>query len=341
MAWLNAPAFWNLLPPTPLARVLAPLGAAYGTATAWRMRRPGAALPCPVICIGNFTAGGTGKTPMAQALGRMLLAQGYHPAFLSRGFGGVAGRQPTLVDPAQHTALETGDEPLLLARTAPVVVCADRLAGARLALAHGADVLVMDDGLQNPALAKTLSLTMVDGVVGFGNGLCLPAGPLRAPLAAQWRWVQGLVVVGEGSAGERAAQSAAEAGKTVFFARLVPDATAAARLRGQKVVAFGGIGRPSKFFASLESTGAHIIARHGFADHHFYSPAEMQALQHQALAGNAGLVTTEKDMARAGPWPGPMQPTALPVVMEMENPAGFEKWVAAALAAFKPGDPPF
>ena len=340
MAGLTAPIFWNQRPPTALARMLAPLGAVYGAATAWRMRQEGAHLPCPVICIGNFTAGGTGKTPMALALAALLLEPGREPFFLSRGFGGAARGHPLRVDLAKDFARNTGDEPLLLARIAPVIVCADRLAGAKLALAQGADVLVMDDGLQNPALAKTLSLAMVDGAVGFGNGFCLPAGPLRAPLYAQWPFVHGLVVVGEGAPGQAAAGLAQAAGKPVFHARLAPDAGIAASLRGQKVVAFAGIGRPGKFFHSLEATGAKIISRYAFADHHSFRPGEIARLQQQALAAGAVLVTTEKDMARTGPWRGPVQPTALPVTLEMEDPAGLAQLLAAALQTFRTGGRP-
>lgn len=337
MAGLTVPIFWNQLPPTALARMLAPLGEIYGAATAWRMRREGARLPCPVFCIGNFTAGGTGKTPMALALAAILQAQGRKPCFLSRGFGGAARRHPLRVDVARHTARDIGDEPLLLARAAPVIVCSDRHAGAKLALAQGADVLVMDDGLQNPSLAKTLSLAMVDGEAGFGNGLCLPAGPLRAPLAAQWPWVHGLVVVGEGTAGQAAADLARAAGRAVLYGRLAPDAGISASLRGQRVVAFAGIGRPSKFFHSLEAIGAEIVSRHAFADHHGFRPDEIATLQQLALSANARLVTTEKDLARTGPWPGAVQPTALPVTMEMEYPAGLAQLVSAALQTISTG----
>ena len=331
MPTFTPPEFWHQLPPALTARALVPLAAIYGAITARRMQRKGTSLPCPVICIGNFTVGGTGKTPMVQLLARQLLAQGYHPFILSRGFGGAGQRWPVRVDPVNHGAAEVGDEPLLLAQTAPVIVCADRLAGGRLALSQGADVLLMDDGLQNPALAKSLSIAMVAGQTGFGNGLCLPAGPLRAPLPAQWPQAAALVIVGQGAAGDQAGLAAEGVGKPVFRARLVPDPVLARQLAGQKVLAFAGIGRPAKFFETLESVGANLVKSHSFADHHVYTAAEIRQLQDQAMACDALLVTTEKDLMRTGRWQGAVQPLALPVALVLEEPEALAQLVNAAL----------
>ena len=297
---LLTPGFWQQSPPSRAARLLSPLGVLYGGITRRRMQRAGADAGCPVICIGNFTAGGAGKTPLTLLVGEILATQGRKPFFLSRGYGGTAGRGPLRVDPACHGAGEVGDEPLLLAALAPVIVGADRVAAARLAVALGADVLVMDDGLQNPSLAKTFSFAVVDGEVGAGNGLCLPAGPLRAPLAAQWPYVDGVVIIGAGDSGAALARSAIAAGKQVFLGRLAANADDAAQLRGQRVVAFAGIGRPAKFFATLAEIGAQLVAQHEFADHHVFSSAELAALQAQAQALQARLVTTRKDQVRLG-----------------------------------------
>lgn len=328
----SAPAFWFAPRPGLLALCLSPLGWLYGSICARRMARPGAAVAVPVICIGNFTIGGSGKTPMAVHMAMLLQARGFRPFFLSRGYGGQAQLSPVAVDGLRHTARQVGDEPLLLAQTAPVIVCADRLAGARAAMALGADCLIMDDGLQNPALAKSLSLAMVDGATGFGNGLCLPAGPLRAALADQWPHVMAVVITGEGAPGQAAERLALAAGRQVFRASLVPDPVVAASLLGRKCVAFAGIGRPEKFFATLEATGARIAARHAFPDHYAYRPRDIGMLQAQALDLGAMLVTTQKDLARTGPWPDAPAPIELPVRLVPE--AGLDGLLADALAGF-------
>jgi tetraacyldisaccharide 4'-kinase len=261
------------------------------------MNHPGERTGVPVICIGNFTVGGTGKTPVAIAVAHILQEQGGRPAFLTRGYGGrFAG--PVQVDPARHGPQDIGDEPLLLSRAAPTVVSRDRVAGARLCREVGASVIVMDDGLQNPSLHKDLAIAVVDAEGGVGNGLCLPAGPLRAPLQAQWRHVDAVVLVGEGAAGEALAREAAMHSKPVLRARLVPDPTVAARLAGARVLAFAGIGRPRKFFATLEACGAAVVRARTFPDHHPYSEEEVQALLDEARAEALLPVTTEKDLVR-------------------------------------------
>ncbi|MCP1537392.1 tetraacyldisaccharide 4'-kinase [Methylorubrum extorquens] len=292
---MRPPGFWSRPPTHPLARLLAPAGRVYGGLTADRMDRPGAEPPCPVLCVGNFTLGGAGKTPTALALVRLLRELGRTPALLSRGYGGrLAG--PLVVDPARHAAAEVGDEPLLLAQAAPTIVARDRPAGARLCAASGADVIVMDDGLQNPSLTKSLSLAVVDGGAGLGNGLPFPAGPLRAPLARQWPHVAGLVLVGEGGPGEATAAEAESRGLPVHRARLVPEA--GPDWAGRRVVAFAGIGRPQKFFETLRGLGAEIVAERAFPDHHPYRPGDWTALSALAAREGARLVTTEKDAVR-------------------------------------------
>ena len=293
---MRAPEFW--LRECWQARLLAPASWLLGQAAMLRERLASpAAPPVPVLCVGNLTAGGAGKTPVAIAAARLLLAAGRRPFFLSRGHGGALDG-PLRVDPARHAASETGDEPLLLARVAPAIVARDRVAGARLAAAEGADCIVMDDGLQNPSLAKTLRLVVVDGETGFGNGRAMPAGPLRAPLAHGLSLADGFALVGEDGLG-LATRLAARA--PVLRATLEPAAEDAARLRGRRLLAFAGIGRPGKFFATLEGCGAELVAREGFADHHPYREDEIAALHARAEAAGATLATTEKDMVRIPP----------------------------------------
>ena len=291
---IRPPRFWSAAPDHPAARLLAPIGAAYGALTAARMDRAGTRAPCPVLCLGNFTLGGAGKTPTALALAAMLRDLGTEPAFLSRGYGGrLAG--PVRVDPARHGAVEVGDEPLLLARHAPTIIARDRVAGAQACAAAGARVIVMDDGLQNPSLVKDLALAVVDAGTGLGNGRPFPAGPLRAPLARQWPHVGGLVLIGEGPAGEAVAAETASRGLLVHRARLVPEAGDWA---GRRAVAFAGIGIPQKFFDTLRAAGAEIAATRAFPDHHRYTAEDLSGLAAEAARLGAELVTTEKDAVR-------------------------------------------
>jgi tetraacyldisaccharide 4'-kinase len=289
---MRAPAFWWRSPGL-YSTVLAPFGAIYGAIASVRMRRAGARADVPVICIGDPTVGGAGKTPVAIAVAKILAAQGKRPCFLTRGYG---GREPgpLLLDPAKHGAADVGDEPLLLAAVVPVIVSADRVAGVKLAAQTGADVIVMDDGFQNPALVKNLSLLVVDAKSGTGNGRVFPAGPLRAPLAAQLARANAVVLIGDGEAGEQVAR---QAGK-VLRATVVPDANAVARLKGKPLLAYAGIGRPEKFFAPLHAIGGDVAARRAFPDHHPFSASEAGELLSAARAGNLTLVTTEKDRAR-------------------------------------------
>jgi tetraacyldisaccharide 4'-kinase len=294
---MRAPGFWWRSPGLE-ARLLQPLGELYGAVAARRMQRHGLRSAVPVFCVGNFVAGGSGKTPFAIELAHRLIRMGERPAFLTRGYGGTR-RGPVLVDAAEHGAREIGDEAVLLARHAPTVVARARDAGARLAESAGATAIVMDDGLQNPSLAKDLSFATVDAEIGIGNALCLPAGPMRAPLAAQWRFVQALVTVGVPGPGCRALiDEAARRELAVIRVSFVPDPAAAEALHGRAVVAFAGIGRPEKFFASLRASGAVIVSAHRFADHQRFKPEELAALLAKARAQDALLVTTEKDMAR-------------------------------------------
>lgn len=299
----RAPRFWWRETPTLLARLLQPLGFLYGRITLRRMRQPGADAGLPVICVGNFIAGGAGKTPTAIAIARLLEERGEKPFVLMRGYGSrLAG--PVEVDPDRHRAVDVGDEPLLMARHARTVIARDRVAGARLARGLGASIVVMDDGLQNPSLLKQLRLAVVDGSSGAGNGLCLPAGPLRAPLAEQLSETDAVIVIGPGDAGERVAAVARAAKKPVLAAALKPADAAVERLRGREVIALSGIGRPEKFAATLRDAGATVAAEQAHGDHHAYGQVDVAAALATAREHSALIATTEKDWTKLAPlWP--------------------------------------
>jgi len=280
------------------ACLLTPVAAVYGAVAAARLKRDGYRAGVPVICIGNLTLGGAGKTPTALAVARMLKAAGERPVFLSRGYGGRQ-RGPLLVAPDRDRAVDVGDEPLLLARVAPTVVAQDRVAGAKAAQAAGASVIVMDDGFQNPALAKDFSVLVIDGRRGLGNSKVFPAGPLRAPLDAQLARADAVILVGAVGEGAAATGAVAEARKLpLFYARLEPDREAIAALAGRRVLAFAGIGDPEKVFATLRAAGIAVAATRSFADHHRYTTADARDLCRQAEGEGLTLVTTEKDAAR-------------------------------------------
>jgi tetraacyldisaccharide 4'-kinase len=293
---MRDPAFWWQSPGTSI-RSLAPFGWLYGAFAAWRMGWGGRAAGVPVFCIGNLTVGGAGKTPTAIAVAQMLIAAGKHPMFLSRGYGGrLAG--PVRVDPAVHHATDVGDEPLLLARIAPTIVARDRVAGARLARESGADAIVMDDGFQNPSLTKDLSIVVVDGERGIGNGRVLPAGPLRAPLAAQLAHAQAVLVIGAPEGAQTVAVAARARTLPVFHGRLDPDFKAVGALTFRPVLAFAGIGHPDKFFATLAEANIEVRAKQAFPDHHRYTVAEAAELLARAAREGLVPVTTEKDLVR-------------------------------------------
>lgn len=285
---MRAPEFWQrdgVLP-----RLLAPAAWMYAAATARLVARPGWRAPVPVICCGNATAGGAGKTTLALDLGARLA--GRRPAFLTRGHGGRV-RGVHRVDPARDPAALVGDEALLLAGCAPTFVAADRAAGARAAVAAGAGVLVMDDGLQNPGLLRDLALLVVDGGSGFGNGRVIPAGPLRETVAAAAGRCAAAVLIGEDRSGARAALPP---GLAVLGARLEQLGTEA--LAGRLVFAFAGIGVPDKFFAGLLAAGVRLVGTQGFADHHRYSQRDIAGVLARAAAAGAVAVTTPKDAVR-------------------------------------------
>jgi tetraacyldisaccharide 4'-kinase len=331
---LREPAFW-WREAGAAAALLAPLSALYGGIAGRRMRRTGMRAAAPVICIGNFTLGGTGKTPTAIAVAQLLAGAGETPVLLSRGYGGgLAG--PVQVDISRHRAAEVGDEPLLLARVAPTIIARDRVAGARAATAAGATVIVMDDGLQNPSLEKDLSIVVVDARRGLGNGKVFPAGPLRAPLDLQFTRTNAVLLIGPSGGMAPVVESAARYAVPVFHATLEPDAAAVAALRGQRVLAFAGIGDPDKFFATVTSAGIDAPVRRPFADHHRFTEDEATALIADAKGDGLTLLTTEKDFARMSGKPTlaglAHQTKALPVRLVVRENDAWHALIRDALA---------
>jgi tetraacyldisaccharide 4'-kinase len=330
---MREPAFWWR---AGTGGSLAPLAALYGTVAGLRMRARGRQVGPPVICLGNLTVGGAGKTPAALAVTQLLHAAHERPFFLSRGYGGRLGG-PVRVNPALHRAADVGDEPVLLARLAPTVVARDRVAGAAFAASAGASVIVMDDGFQNPSLVKNLSIVLVDGRRGIGNGRVVPAGPLRAPLDLQLDRVQALIVVGAADGAARVIERAERRRIPIFHGRLEPDRAVVNAIGQRRVLAFAGIADPEKFFATLTAAGIQVTNRAGFPDHHRFSTAEALDLVAQAQANNLMLLTTEKDLARLTGEPKLQKlaahASALPVRLVIDQQDRLREMVLAAIAS--------
>ncbi len=286
-----------------------------------------------MICVGNFVVGGAGKTPTAIAIGRIARGRGIKPGYIASGYGGSA-KAPLIVDPAVHRADLVGDEPLLLAAAGPTAAGRDRAGAARLLVEQGVGLIIMDDGFQNPYLAKDLSLACIDAAVGIGNGMVVPSGPLRAPLALQLRRADALIMIGDGEPGELIIRAAARSGRSVLRAVLKPARVR--EWRGKPILAFAGIGRPEKFFASLAAINAPVKRKIPYADHHRFTEADAAALIAQADAEGLRLVTTEKDMARLAGATGALaqlrdKAAAFAVTLEFDNPTAVSEMIGAAV----------
>ncbi len=321
---MRPPGFWQRDGSRLAPALLAPFAALTAAATARRVARPGWRAPVPVLCCGNVTVGGSGKTTLALDLLWRLAARGAAPHALLRGYGGtVRGTRRVVVE---DDAAEVGDEALLLAAVAPTWIGADRAAAARAAVAAGAGVLVMDDGLQNPTLCKDVSLLVIDGGFGFGNGRVLPAGPLRESIAAGAARCRAAVLIGPD---ETDAAAALPPDLPVLRARLVPGPATRA-LQGRRVLGFAGIGRPGKFFATLREAGADVAEAVAFPDHHRFTAGELDTLMAQAKSLGAVPVTTAKDAVRL---PAVLRATVLvaDVTLDWEAPSAIEAMLNEAL----------
>jgi tetraacyldisaccharide 4'-kinase len=330
---MREPAFWYR-PSSWTSRLLMPFGALYGLVTGQRLQREGFDAGIPVLCVGNYHVGGAGKTPTVLALVGVLRDLGETPVVLSRGYGGRL-HGPIKVDPARHVADDVGDEPLMMSASVAVVVARDRIAGVALARSQRASVILMDDGFQNPAITKDVSLIVIDGDRGLGNACVFPAGPLRAPLRPQLDRTDALIVIGDGTAARPVAAAIAARGRPVLPAHLKPDDASVASLGGRRVLAFAGIGDPDRFFRTLCASGIEVVAKRMFADHHPYSKIEIESLIAEAKRDALTLVTTEKDLARLRgsdgslSWAGDIVPFA--VTLAFEDAAQLRKFISDSL----------
>lgn len=319
---------------TPPARI-------YGAIAARRMqRRPAYWSPLPVICIGNFTVGGAGKTPTAIELGRIAREMGFNPGFLTRGYGG-SDRGPTHVDPRESNPRSVGDEPRLLAEIGPTIVSRNRPLGAGLLADIGADLIIMDDGFQNASLGKDLNVAVVDGGTGLGNRLPVPAGPMRATLRVQLALTDLIVLIGDGAEQASTVRLASRSGKRLARAEIAP-----LQPNGWsegKILAYAGIGHADRFFRALEQCGAHFVGRSDYDDHHFYTEADARTLLQRAESGEGiRLVTTEKDYARLAGAEGPLgelrdRSEVFAVQLRFESESEIRRVLLATIEAVKAG----
>ncbi|MBS9719507.1 tetraacyldisaccharide 4'-kinase [Tianweitania sp. BSSL-BM11] len=315
-----------------------PASALYGAVAKRQMRRaPRVKIAAPVLCIGNYTVGGAGKTPVAIAMAKSFMARGFTPGILSRGHGGSFGK-PHLVDPHHDIARHVGDEPLLLAGAAPVAVSADRQAGARLLLDQGCDALIMDDGFQSARIHIDFALLVVDAIRGVGNGHVIPGGPLRAGLVEQLRFTDAVLKMGKGTAGDAVIRKAARAGRPMFEAHT--QLVSGQDFAGRRFLAFAGIGNNAKFFDTVREAGGELAGTRSFPDHHAYAEDELADLERSAADLDATLITTAKDAARLRGWsPATTRflegVDVLAVEAAFDNPTAPQRIVDATINAYK------
>lgn len=333
----EAPPFW-WQPSGIQSALLSPFGWVYGRVARRIMdRRVRKAVAVPVICVGNFTVGGSGKTPTALALANAAMARGLKPGFLSRGYGGGV-HHATVVDLTKDTARLVGDEPMLLAAKAPTVVSADRVAGADLLVAEGVDLIIMDDGFQSARLVFDQALLVVDARRGIGNGCVFPAGPVRAPVIDQVRHADALIVVGEGDGADQTIRLAARAAKPIHLARFIPRN--GAQFRDRNCFAFAAIGDPEKFFKTLEDAHVRLARRQSFPDHHPFTNDEIDDLLAESELYGLDLITTSKDYVRLQSGHGRAldlleKTSVLEIDLAFDSPDAAGAIIDAAVVAFK------
>lgn len=296
---MHPPSWWQNEDGQSLPKYLGPLGTIYGqiVKTRFRYTKP-YACKLPIICVGNFTLGGTGKTPISIKLAQILIDQGWQPSFLSRGYKGKY-RGPLLVDPQDHTAKDVGDEPLLLSAHAPTIIAKYRVDGAWLIEQRNSNIIIMDDGFQNPTLRKTLSLVALDAQAGLGNERIFPAGPLRAPMNFQLAHADAVIITGDAksNAQEEELRSKYNYKKPIFYGKLAPSDDTH-WLNEKPILAYAGIAQPEKLFNSLTQAGGKVIRRIPFPDHYNFTAKDAAHLTKLALNDDLQLITTEKDLAR-------------------------------------------
>jgi tetraacyldisaccharide 4'-kinase len=330
------PNFWRKLSPWSalLREFLLPLTVIYYAVFLWKKSKiQPEKLSVPVWCVGNVTAGGSGKTPFAMMLAQELQRRGKKPAFLTRGFGGMVRTEVVKVDPKTHTAREVGDEPLLLARVAPCYVATSRIQAGRKAIADGADILIMDDGLQHFTIHKDISFMLVDGTFGFGNQGIIPGGPLREPPFKAYARSDVAVLVGEDTAKPFKKFPLPE-NLPLHNAKIEADAKwleANQGIRHQKFHAFAGIALPDKFFQTLQLLGFELVEKTPYPDHYYYMPFELDMLFKRALNNGATLITTEKDAVRIPP-EFRDKIVVFPAQMTMRDPQSFSRLLDSFLS---------
>lgn len=334
----EAPPFW-WKKGDPRAWLLSPASLIYGYFAGRRMRYARRAeIDAPVICVGNFTVGGAGKTPTVITLARAAKARGLKPGVLSRGYGGSMDRT-TVVDADHHRARDVGDEPLLIAREALTVISRKRLEGARLLVEKGADLIIMDDGFQSAALRFDYALMVIDSVRGIGNGFLVPAGPVRAPTTLQLAHASALLKLGQGEGADRFIRIAARAGKPVYEGMVEPVGDADV-IEGKRVLAFAGIADPEKFYRTVEQLGAEIAAKRGFGDHQHLTADEIDDILSTADRDDLAIVTTAKDAVRLRGQNGRARElaekiTVIDVEMAFDSPTTPRLIIDSALANFR------
>jgi tetraacyldisaccharide 4'-kinase len=334
----EAPPFW-WKKGDPRAWLLTPASLIYGYFAGRRMRNAKRVeIDVPVICVGNFTVGGAGKTPTVITLVRAAKARGLKPGVLSRGYGGSMDRT-TVVDPDHHRARDVGDEPLLIASETLTVISRKRLEGARMLIAEGADVIIMDDGFQSAALRFDYALMVVDSVRGIGNGFLVPAGPVRAPTKLQLAHATALLKLGTGDGADPFIRIAARSGKPVYEGMVRPVGDAAA-IKDKRVLAFAGIADPDKFYRTVNELGAEIVAKRSFGDHQHLTDDEIADILATAESQDLTIVTTAKDAVRLSGHHGRAEDlaskiTVIDVDMAFDSPTTPRLILDEAMAAFR------